>query len=109
MDAKRARMIRVSVPIDLNAVVSNASPAFALATPLRLADIVATAVVVSLGDRAPQDKRERAVRRTLEGLHAGEFVVEIDGRVYNDAHDVVVCAGVIALRFFTRRTYRRAA
>jgi hypothetical protein len=102
-------MIRVSVPIDLTAVVSNASAAFALATPLRLADIVATAVVVSLGARAPQDKRERAVRRTLDGLHAGEFVVEIDGRVYSDANDVVVCAGVIALRFFSRRTYRRAA
>ncbi len=102
-------MIRVSVPIDLNAVVRDASPAFALATPLRLADIVAAAVVVSLGGRAPQDKRERAVRRTLDGLHAGEFVVEIDGRVFSDAHEVVVCAGVIALRFFSRRTYRRAA
>jgi hypothetical protein len=102
-------MIRVSVPIDLNAVVANASPAFALATPLRLADIVATAVVVSLGRRAPQDKRERAVRRTLDGLHAGEFVVEIDGRIYTDAHEVVVCAGVVALRFFARRTYRHAA
>jgi hypothetical protein len=102
-------MIRVSVPIDLNAVVSNASAAFALATPLRLADIVATAVVESLGRRAPQDKRERAVRRTLDGLHAGEFVVEIDGRVYSDAHEVVVCAGVVGLRFFARRSYRRAA
>lgn len=107
--ANRRRMIRVSVPIDLNAVVSNASAAFALATPLRLADIVATAVVVSLGRRAPQDKRERAVRRTLDGLRAGEFVVEIDGRVYSDAHEVVVCAGVIALRFFARRSYRHAA
>jgi hypothetical protein len=107
--AKRPPMIRVSVPIDLSAVVTNASAAFALATPLRLADIVATAVVVSLGRRAPQDKRERAVRRTLDGLHAGEFVVEIDGRIYTDAQDVVVCAGVIALRFFARRTYRRAA
>jgi len=107
--ANRRRMIRVSVPIDLNAVVTNASAAFALATPLRLADIVATAVVVSLGRRAPQDKRERAVRRTLDGLHAGEFVVEIDGRVYSDAHEVVVCAGVVALRFFARRSYRHAA
>jgi hypothetical protein len=102
-------LIRVSVPIDLTAVVCNASPAFALATPLRLADIVATAVVISLGGRAPQDKRERAVRRTLDGLHAGEFSVEIDGRLYSDAHAVVVCAGVIGLRFFTRSTARRAA
>ncbi len=66
-------MIRVSVPIDLNAVVSNASAAFALATPLRLSDIVATAVIVSLGRRAPQDKREREVRRTLDGLHAVNY------------------------------------
>jgi hypothetical protein len=102
-------MIRVSVPIDLNAVVVNSSAAFALVTPLRLADIVATAVIVSLGERAPQDKRDRAVRRTLDGLGAGDFVVEIDGRVYTDAEDVVVCAGVVALRFFTRRTVRRAA
>jgi hypothetical protein len=102
-------MIRVSVPIDLNAVVANASAAFALATPLRLADIVATAVAASQGPRAPQDKRERAVRRALDGLHNGEFVVEIDGRVYSEAHAVVVCAGVIALRFFTPRAYRRAA
>jgi hypothetical protein len=107
--ANRPPMIRVSVPIDLNAVVSNASAAFALATPLLLSDIVATAVIASLGSRAPQDKREREVRRTLDGLHAGEFVVEIDGRLYCNAHDVVVCAGVIALRFFTRNTYRRAA
>lgn len=102
-------MIRVSVPIDLTAVVSNASAAFALATPLRLSEIVRTAVIVSLGSRAPQDKREREVRRTLDGLHAGEFVVEIDGRVYCNAYDVVVCAGVVALRFFTRNTYRQAA
>jgi hypothetical protein len=102
-------MIRVSVPIDLNAVVANASAAFALATPLRLADIVATAVVVALGQRAPQDKRERAVRRTLDGLYAGDFVVEIDGRTYSDADAVVVCAGVVGLRFFARRTHRRAA
>jgi hypothetical protein len=107
--AKRPPMIRVSVPIDLTAVVANASAAFALATPLRLADIVATAVVVALGERAPQDKRERAVRKTLDGLHAGEFEVEIDGRLYREAHEVVVCTGVIALRFFARRTYRRAA
>lgn len=102
-------MIRVSVPIDLNAVVSTACAAFALATPLRVADLVASAVVASLGQRAPQDKRERAIRRTIEGLRAGDFIVEIDGRAYTDTEDVVVCAGTISLRFFARRTYRRAA
>ncbi len=107
--AKRRRMIRVSVPIDLNAVVSNACAAFALATPLRVRDVVTSAVVASLGSRAPQDKRERAIRRTLDGFRAGDFLVEIDGRAYTDTEDVIVCTGVITLRFFARRTYRRAA
>ncbi len=102
-------MIRVSVPIDLNAVVSNACAAFALATPLRVRDVVTSAVVASLGSRAPQDKRERAIRRTLDGFRAGDFLVEIDGRAYTDTEDVIVCTGVITLRFFARRTYRRAA
>ncbi|GAC1413674.1 MAG: hypothetical protein NVSMB64_23910 [Candidatus Velthaea sp.] len=102
-------MIRVSVPIDVNAVASNASAAFALATPLRVEDMVVLAVVQSLGPRAPQDKRERIVRRTLDGLCEGRFIVEIDGRHYYDPHAVVVCAGVVNLRFFSRRSFPRAA
>jgi hypothetical protein len=102
-------MIRISVPIDVNAVATSASAAFALATPLRVEDVVVAAVIEALGSRAPQDKRERAVRRTLERLDAGDFVVEIDGRFYADRDAVVVCAGTASLRFFARRAYTRAA
>ncbi len=101
-------MIRVNVPIDVNAVAANASAAFALATPLLVADLVTSAIIASLGARAPDDKRERVVRRTLDGLRSGEFAVEIDGRVYGDPDDVVVCAGVATLRFFLRRSSRAA-
>ncbi len=61
-------MLRVAVPIDVSAVASTASTAFALATPLRVGDLVTAAVIEALGARAPQDKRERVVRSTLAGL-----------------------------------------
>ncbi|GAC1421258.1 MAG: hypothetical protein NVSMB5_14330 [Candidatus Velthaea sp.] len=102
-------MIRVSVPIDVNAVASNASAAFALATPLRVEDMVVLAILQSLGPRAPQDKRERVVQRTLDGLCEGRFVVEIDGRQYYHSHEVVVCAGIANMRFFSRRSFPKAA
>lgn len=95
-------MIVVSVPIDVRAVASTASTAFALATPLRVADVVASAVIAALGPRAPQDKRERVVRRTLDGLRSGAFLVEIDGRTYANGEDVAVCSGHATLRFFAR-------
>lgn len=101
-------MIVVSVPIDVNAVAINASTAFALATPLRVAEMVVSAVIASLGPRAPHDKRERVIRRTLEGLRSGAFLVEIDGRTYASGDDVVVCSGQATLRFFAR-PYPRAA
>ena len=102
-------MIRVSVPIDVRAVASNASAAFALVTPLRVEDMVVLAILQSLGPRAPQDKRERIVQRTLDGLCEGRFIVEIDGRHYDRPNEVVVCAGVANLRFFSRRAFPRAA
>lgn len=96
-------MLRVPVPIDVSAVSSTASTAFALATPLRVEDLLRTAVIEALGPRAPQDKRERVIRSTLDGLLAGTFVVEIDGRVYEEPDDVAVCSGTVTLRFFLRR------
>lgn len=99
-------MIRVSVPIDVRAVVETDSPAFALATPLRVDDLLALAVNASLGPRAPQDKRARALRATLGGLREGKFVVDVDGRTYERAEDVVVCAGFVTLRFFIERELR---
>ncbi|MEA2665178.1 MAG: hypothetical protein QOI11_2122 [Candidatus Eremiobacteraeota bacterium] len=95
-------MLRVAVPIDVSAVASTASTAFALATPLRVGDLVTAAVSEALGARAPQDKRERVVRSTLAGLADETYVVEIDGRIYTHPDDVAVCAGTVALRFFLR-------
>ena len=99
-------MIRVSVPIDVRVVVETDSPAFALATPLRVDDLVALAVNEALGPRAPQDKRARSLRATLGGLREGKFVVDVDGRMYQRAEDVVVCAGSVTLRFFIERELR---
>ena len=101
-------MLRVAVPIDVSAVASTASTAFALATPLRVADLLTAAVIEALGPRAPQDKRERVVGYALAGLRDGTYVVEIDGRLYDRPDDVAVCAGTVALRFFLRRALRAA-
>ena len=101
-------MLRVAVPIDVSAVAKTASTAFALATPLRVGDVVSAAVVEALGPRAPQDKRERVVRSTLAGLANGTYVVEIDGRRYVHPDDVAVCTGTVVLRFFLRRALRVA-
>ena len=101
-------MLRVAVPIDVSAVARTASAAFALATPLRVSDVLAAAVGEALGPRAPQDKRERVVRSTLTGLRDGSFIVEIDGKRYADPDDIVVCSGTATLRFFLRRALRAA-
>jgi hypothetical protein len=101
-------MLRVAVPIDVTAVARTASAAFALATPLRVRELVTTAVIEALGPRAPQDKRERVLRSTLASLAAGTYVVEVDGRVYTDPDDVAVCSGTATLRFFVRRALHAA-
>src|ERR1700737_1528464 len=101
-------MLRVAVPIDVSAVTRTASTAFALATPLRVGDLLTAAVIEALGPRAPQDKRERGVRSSLAGLTEGTFVVEIDGGVYSDPDDVAVVSGMATLRFFLRRALRAA-
>lgn len=101
-------MLRVAVPIDVSAVSRTASTAFALATPLRVGDVVAAGVIEALGSRAPQDKRERVLRSVLAGLASGTYAVEIDGRFYLDADDVVVCSGTVHLRFFLRHALRAA-
>jgi O-acetyl-ADP-ribose deacetylase (regulator of RNase III) len=101
-------MLRVAIPIDVSAVARTASAAFALATPLRVGDLVCAAIDEALGPRAPQDKRERVLRSTLAGLRAGSFVVEIDGKRYTDPDDIAVCSGTATLRFFLRRTLRAA-
>ena len=101
-------MIRVRVPIDVSAVVRAGSTAFALATPLRVGELLTHAVLDALGPRAPQDKRERAIATTHAGLNDGAFILEIDGRLYHHCDEVAVVAGIATLRFF-RREKRDAA
>ena len=98
---KRFHMIRVRVPLDIHAVASNGSGAFALATPLRVRDLVSLAVREAIGSRAPADKFARSLRTTLHGLSAGRFTVDIDGRLFDDAEAVVVCGEIADVRFFT--------
>jgi len=100
-------VIRVHVPIDVGTVTATASSAFALATPIRVDRLIALAVGQSCGERAPEEKRARHVRATLEGFRAGKFVVDIDGRLFNRPDAIVVCAGVATLRFFLREPARR--
>ncbi len=101
-------MLRVAIPIDVSAVSRTASTAFALATPLRVCDVLTAAVIEALGPRAPQDKRQRVVRSTLDGLTSGTYAVEIDGRMYTDPHGVAVCSGTVTVRFFLRRALTAA-
>lgn len=98
---KLPRMIRVRVPLDLHAVAGTGSAAFAFATPLRVGDLIAMAVRESIGKRAPIEKFERSIRRTMVGLACGEFWVDIDGRRFCDPLAVVLCEGIASVRFFT--------
>jgi len=100
-------VIRIAIPIDVGTVAATECEAFALATPLRLDDIVRLAVYEALGPRAPHDKRERGVRTTLAGLEARKFVVDVDGRIYDSPGAVVVCAGTATLRFYSTEPRRR--
>ncbi|HEY1655466.1 MAG TPA: hypothetical protein VGF86_10155 [Candidatus Tumulicola sp.] len=93
-------MIRVRIPLDLHAVAAGGCAAFALATPLRVRELLALAVREAIGSRAPRDKFLRSVRRTLAGLAAGDFTLVIDGRTFADPETVVVCAGAADVRFF---------
>ncbi len=93
-------VIRIRVPIDLHAVASNGSAAFALATPLRLGQLVALAVRESIGSRAPHDKFQRNVQTALAGLAAGRFTIDVDGRTFADPEQVVVCREVASVRFY---------
>jgi hypothetical protein len=107
--ANAPAMIRVRVPIDVNAVLCADSIAFALATPLRVGELLTHAVLDALGPRAPQDKRERVVASTHAGLNSGAFIVEIDGRIYEHCDDVTVVAGIANLRFYRRERRDTAA
>jgi hypothetical protein len=93
-------MIRVRVPLDIHAVAANGSGAFALATPVRVRDLLSLAVREAIGMRAPADKFARMLSTTLLGLSAGHFRVDIDGRLFDDEEAVVVCGETANIRFF---------
>jgi hypothetical protein len=95
-----ATVIQVTVPIDIGTIAKTGSSAFALATPMRVDELLVAAVHVALGERAPQDKRDRGVRATLAGFAAGRFVVVVNGRAFDRPDAVVVASGVVVLRFF---------
>jgi hypothetical protein len=93
-------VIRVRVPLDLHAVTASRSGAFALATPLRVRDLISLAVREAIGMRAPADKFARSLYATLRGFSNGHFTVTIDGRRFEDADEVVVCGDTADVRFF---------
>jgi hypothetical protein len=93
-------VIRVRIPLDLHAVAIGGSAAFALATPMRIRQLLALAVREVIGARAPSDKFSRSMHRTLAGLASGDFTVDVDGRTFADAESVVVCEGTVNVRFF---------
>jgi hypothetical protein len=93
-------VIRVKVPLDVHAVAVDGSGAFALATPLRVRELLALTVREAIGARAPQDKFARTMRRTLAGLAAGDFTLAVNGRRFTDADAVIVCDGILDVRFY---------
>lgn len=101
-------MIRVRIPLDLEAVARDANGVFALATPLRVRELLALAVREAIGELAPADKFTRSICRTISGLCSGDYVLDIDGRIYADPEAVVVCGGTADVRFFVERRTRGA-
>ncbi len=85
-------------------MASAGSAAFAFATPLRVRELLALAVREAIGQRAPHDKYQRSMIRTLAGLAAGDFTVDINGRPFDDGDAVVVCEGEAHVRFFLNGT-----
>ena len=99
---KLASVVRVNVPLDLSVVRSTACAVFALATPMRIDQIVALAVREAQGAKAPVDKIKRCIRATLAGFYAGHFFVDVNGRTFRDPRTVVMCERWANVRFFLR-------
>jgi len=95
-------VVRVNVPLDLSVVRSTACAAFAIATPMRIEQIIALAVREAQGAKAPVDKIKRCIRATLAGFYAGNFFVDVDGRAFKDPRAVVMCERWATVRFFLR-------
>jgi hypothetical protein len=94
------------VPLDLHSVAASGSSVFSLATPLRVRELLGLAVWEAIGARAPYDKFQRSMIRTLAGLAAGDYVLDVDGRLFTDAEAVVMCDNMADVRFFLTRPRR---
>lgn len=99
-------MLHVHVPIDIGTATTSQNLVFALATPMRVRDLLELAVVQALGKRAPAERRERHLETTLTGLALRKFSVDIDGRIFDDPEACVVCSGTVAMRFFASSSNR---
>jgi hypothetical protein len=99
-------VIRLVIPVDAHTVAATASEVFALATPLRVDQLLALAIGEAIGTRAPADKRERTIRRALAGFRAGDFLIDIDGRIHDRPDTIAVCSGTITVRFYSNETRR---
>ena len=88
-------------------VASTACTAFALATPLRIEELVALAVREAQGAKAPLDKIKRCIGATLSGLRSGSFLVDVDGRMFGDPRAVVMCERWANVRFFLHASAAR--
>lgn len=105
--AKVSTVIRVRVPLDLHTVARSGSGAFAMATPLRVRELVALAVREASGSRAPAEKLARNLRSTFHGISSGRFRVDIDGRAFDDMDGTVLCGPTADVRFFLARAAQR--
>jgi hypothetical protein len=106
--AKCKNVIRVTIPIDIGIIGATGSEVFARATPMRIDQLIVLAVHEALGMRAPQDKRERALQATLGGFTAGHFILDVDGRLFTNPNQIVVCTESVTLRFFATESGKRA-
>ncbi len=90
------------IPLDLSAVARTGATVFSLATPVRVRELLALAVREAIGELAPPDKFSRSMHRTLSGLCAGDYTLNIDGRTFADPDAVVVCGSTADVRFYVK-------
>ncbi len=104
---KDGGVIRVRIPLDLEAVAHGGATVFSFATPLRVRELLALAVREAIGELAPADKFSRSMHRTLSGLCEGDYTLNIDGRTFADPDAVVVCGSTADVRFYVKNRRER--
>lgn len=93
-------MTRVRVPLDLHTIAESGAGTFAMATPLRVRELLSLVVRQAIGARAPDDTFRRSLQTTLAGLRKGRFMLDVEGRRFDDPDDVIVCAETVEVRFY---------